>query len=624
MSATSLGPQGLAAHPRDWSRQLNYWLGAAILPGLVLLILLAGRQLPDLQAFRVTGVQQRACADEAGAWQPEPAAFGWRGGGCQLMRAELVLPPRQRGDQVLLFAGIGRDFRAWLNGRLLAQFEGGENFDSGAIPRQVAIPPGLLDPGRNELLLQVRNRDSHYDLGRVRPLYFGPAETLSPVFSQVRLLSVDGGRLALFLGMALMLVVLPLVWVRRQDRPLRWFAYAVIASQPPIWNTAMPWRLLDNLIWQGLSHFSLALALFAVLRYSHLAIGRSRAPRAEAYAVLLSGALLIPAMGIVDLGGVSELAEISFRAILLGLLLHLGRLWWRAREAESLGAWFAGAAWLCAALGVADSLRVHGNERSELTPYLLHWGIMLILSLLLINLMKRIVDALGTAESARQAMAIALEQRTEQLNTEFGLRQQAERERALAEERQRIMRDMHDGIGGQLVMLIGQAEGGHLSADSLPLELRRSLQDLRLMIDSLDDACADLGVALAMLRQRLQEGLACTGLQTHWHPAQLPDLAPVPPDVVLQVLRIIQEAIVNVVKHAKASRLWVSADWQQGWLGIRVQDNGIGLPEQPVPGRGLASMAQRAQKIGGEWQCQRAPEGGCRVTLRLPCSLAAS
>ena len=384
----------------------------------------------------------------------------------------------------------------------------------------------------------------------------------------------------------------------------------------------MPWRPLDNLLWQGLSHFSLTLALFAVLRYSHLVINRGSAPRWESHAVLLVGALLIPAMGMVNLAPINELAEILYRAILLALLLRLALIWWRVRSSQSLASWFAGAALLCAALGLADSLRVHGASSSGLTPYLLHWGIMLVLSLLLVNLMKRIVEALGTAEQARHSLALALRERTDELNRQFDLRQQAEREHALGEERQRIMRDMHDGIGGQLVMLIGQAESGQLSMDSLPLELRRSLQDLRLMIDSLDDACADLGVALAMLRQRLQSGLASSGLQAHWQTAQLPDLAPVAPETVLQVLRVLQEAIVNVVKHAHATELWVAADWQDGWLTISVRDNGIGLPAQPKPGRGLASMALRARQIGAEWCCQRRSEGGSQIQLRLRCPRA--
>jgi signal transduction histidine kinase len=154
----------------------------------------------------------------------------------------------------------------------------------------------------------------------------------------------------------------------------------------------------------------------------------------------------------------------------------------------------------------------------------------------------------------------------------------------------------------------------------LKQQIRRSLDDLRLMIDSLDDACADLGVALGMLRQRLQSSLKDLPLQVTWNTAQLPDLAPRAPDDVLQVLRIVQEAITNALKHAQCQHLEISARWESGCLEISVQDDGVGLAGNSR-GRGLPNMRLRAVSIGASIEIVD-QQPGTRVQLRLAQSLA--
>ncbi|MCB1590421.1 MAG: hypothetical protein KDI56_16030, partial [Xanthomonadales bacterium] len=185
-----------------------------------------------------------------------------------------------------------------------------------------------------------------------------------------------------------------------------------------------------------------------------------------------------------------------------------------------------------------------------------------------------------------------------------------------------IMRDMHDGVGGQLVALIGQVEHGGLQPGHFRQQLRRSLDDLRLMIDSLDDACADLGVALGMLRQRLQASLQELPIQVRWRTAQLPDLAPRAPDEVLQVLRIVQEAITNALRHAGCHHISIDAAWEDACIRIEVSDDGRGLDAVPHPGRGLPSMRARAERIGGRIEWLALNPGTC-VRLSLPQALAA-
>lgn len=177
------------------------------------------------------------------------------------------------------------------------------------------------------------------------------------------------------------------------------------------------------------------------------------------------------------------------------------------------------------------------------------------------------------------------------------------------------MRDMHDGVGGQLVAMIGQMQSGPVDAAVLAPQLRRTLDDLRLMIDSLDSACADLSVALGMLRARMEPLLAGQPVKVIWRTAHLPDLPAAPPATVLHVLRVLQEALTNALRHSGADNILIEADWDGTQLGVAVIDNGHW--REHAAGRGLASMRRRASEVGGELQVV-AGEGGTAVRLRLP------
>jgi len=301
------------------------------------------------------------------------------------------------------------------------------------------------------------------------------------------------------------------------------------------------------------------------------------------------------------------------------LLIYLAAFWWRQRGRDTWPrpAWFAGGVALIGTLGIYDSLTVFGVVGQSLTVYTLHWGVIYLLCLLFAALVMRIVRALGEAEQTQQRLAVALAERTGELETEFALRREAQAARTLAEERHRIMRDMHDGVGGQLVALIGQAQSAHLDPRELERQLRHTLDDLRLMIDSLDEACADLSVALGMLRQRTESAFARLPVKIEWRTAHLPDLPVVSPTVVLNVMRIVQEAITNALKHAEASTIRIGADLSDATLMLTIADDGHGIAPDAAAGRGLDSMRERARSIGAAIELGSGASG-THVVLSVP------
>jgi signal transduction histidine kinase len=184
------------------------------------------------------------------------------------------------------------------------------------------------------------------------------------------------------------------------------------------------------------------------------------------------------------------------------------------------------------------------------------------------------------------------------------------------------MRDMHDGVGSQLMATLNAFERGQLPAQQVGDLLRQCIEDLRLVIDSLDAGEHNLVAALANLRYRLEPRLTAAGLGLGWDvdPQAGSRLAP---GAVLHVLRVVQEALNNAMKHAQATRLEVRAvnETGTGALCVEVTDDGIGTPfvaptAAGSAGRGLENMRQRARSLGGELELVRRARGTC-VRLRI-------
>jgi signal transduction histidine kinase len=232
---------------------------------------------------------------------------------------------------------------------------------------------------------------------------------------------------------------------------------------------------------------------------------------------------------------------------------------------------------------------------------------------------RRVAGALAQLQRTNAELEERVRQKQRELERNFDELQRLSRGAAVAEERQRIMTDMHDGIGAQLISALSLAESGDAPRGEIAKILRECIDDLRLTIDSL--ACADneLLPALGNFRYRIDGRLKTVGIELDWKVDELPQLSYLSPRNVLHVLRILQEAFANVLKHAHASsvRLETGVSPGQQRVFIRVSDNGKGFMSTQVQGRGLGNMARRAASLGGELSVSSTHEG-TTVQLFLP------
>ncbi|MBB4724250.1 sensor histidine kinase [Xanthomonas euvesicatoria] len=191
---------------------------------------------------------------------------------------------------------------------------------------------------------------------------------------------------------------------------------------------------------------------------------------------------------------------------------------------------------------------------------------------------------------------------------------------AIAVERARILQDMHDGMGAQLITAKRLALRPEVERAELVQVIDDSLQDLRLIIDSLDVAQGDVLPLLGNLRFRLQPGLAAMGIALRWEVQPVPAFEALSPAGALAILRIVQESINNALRHADPSEISLAVMPAGDGVLIRVADNGCGFDQglQRRDGRGLSGMRLRAQKMGAALSIESAPGQGTQVCLQVP------
>lgn len=231
------------------------------------------------------------------------------------------------------------------------------------------------------------------------------------------------------------------------------------------------------------------------------------------------------------------------------------------------------------------------------------------------------------AEGARSDLERqVLEQDASLLRSSQLLRHQ-ERLIVIDAERQRLLRDMHDGVGGVLTHLLLDVRENRLTHHEIEQGLQFAVDDLRNMASAIDADDEPIDEALAMFQERMSGRLARSGIAFDYRCA-LPIPAP-SLDVrrLLSLYRLLQEGISNIVRHAQAARIELVVEANEvGAIIVVLSDDGRGFePESasgsPGEGRGLMNMRRRASQIGCQMRIESAPGRGARLILAIPKSV---
>ncbi|MES2941283.1 MAG: ATP-binding protein [Pseudomonadota bacterium] len=505
---------------------------------------------------------------------------------------------------------------------LSGRAEGSSNsIYNGRIPALFSLPPGV-----RSIRLELQTLP-YMPAGLVR-LVTGPTHALLPlhvstVHEVVGYADAASG-VVLVLGLLAFLLWLP----RRQGMNLLWLAMAcglwglrgivyydnTVPGLPILYEQLNPVNALLS-------------ALFIALAVLHL-LSRERT---RARRVLSSMTLLILASFVITglLGHGALVARSLAQIGGTGMICWLGYTIWQRRRL--VAARHVGAMMVCLLVllgSVAHDLMVVAMVLPPTSHSYVFWGFLTVLVGFALMSGEYVVLTLNRAELANEELEQHVASKTEELQLSYERLRSSEHDAARVQERERLLRDMHDGLGAQLMTALRGVERGALAPQQVAQSLQDSLDELRLLMDSTDQSHYLPG-ALAAWRNRWDARLAAAGVRLDWHIDDSLDAVQLSSDVVLQVMRILQEAATNIVKHSQAQHMTLSAKVQGGekdkgsqLMCIEIADNGIGLQMDAVRAgaRGLKNMHYRASQIGAELTvaAQIPPLKGCRVVLRLP------
>lgn len=280
-----------------------------------------------------------------------------------------------------------------------------------------------------------------------------------------------------------------------------------------------------------------------------------------------------------------------------------------------------GLAWLGILIAVTAAGQIIQFGMPEALSFILLYAAALVFVAVFVSMVQQATEARQRSEQ----LLAQLQSAHEQLQTYAN---QAE-ELAIANERTRLARDLHDSVAQTLYGLTLQAEAasrklatGQLRAvqdhlAGIQEDARQTLQETRLLIFELrPPILEDRGLAAA-LQARLDAVEARGGVTAH---LDLQEIQNLPVKVETGLYRIAQEALNNVAKHAGASDLTVLLSQSAGWVTLEIADNGLGFDTASIPSGslGLLGMAERVQQMNGRFTIRSAPDEGTTIKVEVP------
>ena len=192
------------------------------------------------------------------------------------------------------------------------------------------------------------------------------------------------------------------------------------------------------------------------------------------------------------------------------------------------------------------------------------------------------------------------------------------------DERRKISADMHDSIGASLASLLAYFTVENVNLAEVKRRIADMLIELRLLVDSIETDGSDINMLLGNVRHRMASGLELAGIDLRWDVEDLPQIDGLTERDALAIKLVLMEALSNVLHHANAANVTLSARREQGsTIAIVVADDGRGFdPADVGSGRGLSNMRKRMASVstGGSLTIDSTPGRGTtiRLTLNVP------
>ncbi|CAN7752972.1 histidine kinase [Variovorax sp. LjRoot290] len=512
----------------------------------------------------------------------------------------------------------------YVNGTLLAQDTQLEEplSRSWNYPRHWLLSAPLLRSGPNELLVRVSGLAAYAPgLGQVTVDQPAAAEAH---YRHEQLIRQSLHMLSLGITLA-MGVLYGLFWLlRRNETFYGWFSLFSLLWVPVGYNYVArdTWPFGSTHAYQAVNMSALVLSIAAFLMFAlrFCDLQRRRAVR------LIGGAIGLTTTAL-WLAPHALLSPVRDAAVVMALATYALSVWIICRHALASGKREVQALALCTLLplaaGTHDVLVFHNVLATNL--YYTPWSSSAMLVGISFVLTWRFVVGMRLVEHFNAELRHHVEDATQRLSSVLHREHATELENTRLAERMNLVRDLHDGLGmtlsGHIASLENRSAAGH---DTALWALKEVRDDLRLIIESSSLGDADrLSERLAPLRHRSTRVLEAAGIECTWALRGL-DQCRLDDRRGLDFLRLLQEALANVLKHSRASKVRVGIDAADGQLSLSVADDGSGFAGggDAHGGMGLRNMEARARRLNGTLDIRSTPDG-TTVALRFPIQLPA-
>jgi len=482
-------------------------------------------------------------------------------------------------------------------------------------PHYLTLPENLLKPGSNLLKIRVQAARGSGLLGKI---YVAADKDLRPVFN-VRYSTLITSKQTITAGMLAIAILMTVLWMlRRQDSVYGWYALMLFTwSAHNIFSMGMDIPLTahaQNII------ALLALGWFVVFMViaTHHYMGQQFRTRER----VIYGAAIIGSLGIIFASSLPWSLLVTHQ-IWSTMVLNLAGyalidFCVKYRDREDLqNPLIIPAGFSMLIFGLHDWLLI-----MQVIPRddgrLLHFSAPLAVSVFGALLLERFAKTLRRAESLNLELEQRVEEKHRELEANYQKLKKMENQRLLSDERERFTKEIHDGVGGHLISMLSMVRSGKQDTDILIHAIETTLDDLRIMIDSLTPEQHDIPSLLGAMRTRIEPQLESSGLKLRWQVSELPAISNFGPHKALQVMRIVQEAITNAIRHAQAENIVIRTFVDNSDnVTIEVADDGAGVHSEAKHGRGLTNMKFRAKEIGAHLDIRNASPGTV-VSLNLP------
>ena len=229
-----------------------------------------------------------------------------------------------------------------------------------------------------------------------------------------------------------------------------------------------------------------------------------------------------------------------------------------------------------------------------------------------------LISQKGLSE-ANATLTQSLRSQSNQLKQEFEKTARLMQVSAAQEETARMTRELHDGVLTYLGLInIISESGASDSKEQIGHLSRIATNEIRVILDSRPNESASLAIALSSLRQNMVDPLSLQNIDVEWSIAELLSYGPLGPKPLMDVVRIVQEAIHNAVVRAECKSLCIVAEKSEGTYTIRISNfGGKTYSHEEKLGRGITNMKERAAKLGGSLSIHP-KDTGASLILTLP------